>query len=144
MTDQKEDQFLEIKSFFTTKLDELITLARNSGLKTVGNMFFAKSTDHVQETLEEIKRKYENLGKLPKLPKVRKASAYILFSRDERERVRQENPSLSFGHVSKLLGKIWKEQPKEVKEKYLQISNVYVKQPKKKRIYKKSVVISSA
>jgi hypothetical protein len=41
--------------------------------------------------------------------KKRTPSAYILWCKDNRERVKTENPEAKFGEVSKLLGAEWKQ-----------------------------------
>lgn len=146
MTEEKMNemtQFTEMKTFFENKLEELLTLARNNGLKTVGHMFFGKipTEDFNEEKFKNFKDEYytkigKNVLNIPKIPKERRATAFVLFSRDERPRVKEENPTLGFGQVSKLLGVLWKEQNSEIKEKYLKMSKEYVKTEKKKRIYK--------
>ena len=50
----------------------------------------------------------------------RPPNAFILYSQDMRSSVRQENPSLSNTECSRLLGKMWKEVPSEVKMQYKQ------------------------
>jgi hypothetical protein len=55
----------------------------------------------------------------PKAPK-RALSAYMFFSQDWRERIRNENPDASFGEVGKLLGAKWKELDDEERKPYLE------------------------
>ncbi|RDH20099.1 high mobility group box [Aspergillus niger ATCC 13496] len=43
----------------------------------------------------------------PNAPK-RGLSAYMFFANDNREKVREENPGISFGQVGKMLGERWK------------------------------------
>ena len=50
----------------------------------------------------------------------RPPNAFILYSQTMRSQVRQENPSLSNTEVSRLLGKMWKEVPNEIKLQYKQ------------------------
>jgi hypothetical protein len=50
----------------------------------------------------------------------RPPNAFILYSQAMRSQVRQENPSLSNTECSKLLGKMWKEVPNEIKLQYKQ------------------------
>ena len=50
----------------------------------------------------------------------RPPNAFILYSQAMRSQVRQENPSLSNTEVSRLLGKMWKEVPNEIKLQYKQ------------------------
>jgi transcription factor SOX7/8/10/18 (SOX group E/F) len=50
----------------------------------------------------------------------RPPNAFILYSQAMRSSVRQENPALSNTEVSRLLGKMWKEVPGELKLGYKQ------------------------
>ena len=50
----------------------------------------------------------------------RPPNAFILYSQAMRSEVRQQNPSLSNTEVSRILGKMWKEVPNEVKLQYKQ------------------------
>ncbi|KAL4795557.1 Non-histone chromosomal protein 6 [Aspergillus venezuelensis] len=43
----------------------------------------------------------------PNAPK-RGLSAYMFFANDNREKVREENPGITFGQVGKMLGEKWK------------------------------------
>lgn len=49
----------------------------------------------------------------------RTASAYILWSKDNRARVKAENPGLSFGQVAKQLGAEWKALSEAEKAPYV-------------------------
>ncbi|KAB8202878.1 NHP6B like protein [Aspergillus parasiticus SU-1] len=49
----------------------------------------------------------ERKKKDPNAPK-RGLSAYMFFANDNREKVREENPGISFGQVGKMLGERWK------------------------------------
>ncbi|KAK7055117.1 high mobility group box domain-containing protein, partial [Favolaschia claudopus] len=55
----------------------------------------------------------------PNAPK-RALSAYMFFSQDWRERIKNENPEASFGEVGKLLGAKWKELDDEEKKPYVE------------------------
>jgi transcription factor SOX7/8/10/18 (SOX group E/F) len=50
----------------------------------------------------------------------RPPNAFILYSQAMRSSCRQENPSLSNTEVSRLLGKMWKDVPSDVKIQYKQ------------------------
>ncbi|KAH0793791.1 HMG box family protein [Histomonas meleagridis] len=50
----------------------------------------------------------------------RPPNAFILYSQTMRTEVRQKNPSLSNTEVSRILGKMWKEVPSDVKLQYKQ------------------------
>ncbi|GKZ18797.1 non-histone chromosomal protein 6 [Aspergillus brasiliensis] len=49
----------------------------------------------------------ERRKKDPNAPK-RGLSAYMFFANENREKVREENPGISFGQVGKMLGERWK------------------------------------
>jgi hypothetical protein len=50
----------------------------------------------------------------------RALSAYMFFVQDYRERIKSENPDVTFGEVGRLLGAKWKEMtPAEKKVSYL-------------------------
>jgi len=55
--------------------------------------------------------------KNPNAPK-RPLSAYMFFSQDWRERIKNENPEAGFGEIGKLLGAKWKEMDDEDKKPY--------------------------
>ncbi|KAJ7875354.1 high mobility group box domain-containing protein [Mycena olivaceomarginata] len=55
----------------------------------------------------------------PNAPK-RALSAYMFFSSDWRERIKNENPDASFGEVGKLLGAKWKELDDEERKPYVE------------------------
>ncbi|KAJ6021381.1 Non-histone chromosomal protein 6 [Penicillium herquei] len=54
---------------------------------------------------EPVKAKRQK--KDPNAPK-RGLSAYMFFANDQRDKVREENPGISFGQVGKMLGDKWK------------------------------------
>ncbi|KAJ5095412.1 Non-histone chromosomal protein 6 [Penicillium alfredii] len=53
------------------------------------------------------KERVQRRKKDPNAPK-RGLSAYMFFANDNREKVREENPGISFGQVGKMLGDKWK------------------------------------
>jgi len=58
----------------------------------------------------------------PAAPK-RPLSAYMFFSQDQRERVKQANPEAGFGDVGRLLGAKWKEMSDAEKKPYNDMAN---------------------
>ncbi|KAF9264535.1 hypothetical protein L218DRAFT_862558, partial [Marasmius fiardii PR-910] len=48
----------------------------------------------------------------------RPLSAYMLFSQDWRERIKEENPEASFGEIGKLLGAKWRALDDDEKKPY--------------------------
>jgi len=63
-------------------------------------------------------RKREKDPATPKKPK----SAFLFFSRDEREKLKKEQPNLKFPDVGKQMGKRWKEASPAVLSKYKQLA----------------------
>lgn len=49
----------------------------------------------------------------------RPLSAYMFYSQDNRERVRRENPDVSFGQYGKILEKEWSEMSEQARAPYL-------------------------
>jgi hypothetical protein len=52
-------------------------------------------------------RGVERKKKDPNAPK-RGLSAYMFFANEQRDKVREDNPGISFGQVGKMLGEKWK------------------------------------
>ncbi|RMJ20912.1 hypothetical protein PHISP_08216 [Aspergillus sp. HF37] len=62
-------------------------------------------------------RTTERKKKDPNAPK-RGLSAYMFFANDQREKVREDNPGISFGQVGKMLGEKWKNLADEDRRPY--------------------------
>ena len=69
---------------------------------------------------ETQKKKFtkKNKKKNSKRKKSSVPSAYILFSNDERPKIKNDNPDIKFNDVGKELGKRWREAPANVKAHY--------------------------
>lgn len=52
----------------------------------------------------------------------RPLSAYMFFSRDQRERTKAENPTASFGEIGRILGATWKEMSESQKKPYIDMA----------------------
>lgn len=52
----------------------------------------------------------------------RPLSAYMFFSRDQRERTKAENPQASFGEIGRILGATWKEMSESQKKPYIDMA----------------------
>ena len=52
----------------------------------------------------------------------RKPSAYMCFSQCNRDKIKKENPSLSFGQLGKLIDNNWKKLSPTEKEVYTKMS----------------------
>jgi len=63
--------------------------------------------------------KKETKKKDPNAPK-RALSAYMFFSKDAREEVKQENPEAGFGDIGKLIGAKWSAMSEEDKAPYVE------------------------
>jgi len=53
----------------------------------------------------------------------RPPSAYLFFSKDEREKLKVEQPTLSFGDIGRLVGERWKEVTSATKLKYQKLAD---------------------
>ncbi|KAL2914143.1 Non-histone chromosomal protein 6 [Polyrhizophydium stewartii] len=53
----------------------------------------------------------------PDAPK-KPLSAFMIFSKENRPRIKEENPDASFGEIGKLLGAAWRELSEKEKQVY--------------------------
>lgn len=65
-------------------------------------------------TLKNIIEKNNNYIPPPKKP----CSSYIFFSKNERTKIKIENPNIKFGEVAKLIGERWKKVSDKDKKKF--------------------------
>ena len=56
-------------------------------------------------------------GKDPNMPK-RPKTAFFIYSNDVREKVRQDNPGITFGDISRVISTMWKEMDQTEKEPF--------------------------
>ena len=67
---------------------------------------------HVQKLKKQVPHQEPLPDDAPPVP--RKAlTGFIIFSGEQRERIRHENPDMPFGQVGKTLGRLWANLPKE-------------------------------
>ncbi|KAL1921404.1 uncharacterized protein VTP21DRAFT_11120 [Calcarisporiella thermophila] len=57
----------------------------------------------------------------PNAPK-RNLTAYMMFVQQQRKVVQQENPTVSFGQIGKILGEKWKNLEEDEKKKYVKMA----------------------
>ncbi|KAJ2664706.1 Non-histone chromosomal protein 6 [Coemansia sp. RSA 1200] len=77
----------------------------------------SKASGRVEKAPKRGKRTKKN----PNAPK-RALSAYMFFSQANRATVREQNPTVSFGHIGKILGEQWKELSEADKQPYVKMS----------------------
>lgn len=79
-----------------------------------------ESSSLFSEVEEGIKKAAEKVPKLKKDPDAPKAAvnAYILFSRDNRDDVKSENPDMKAIDITKKLAEMWKESDEDLKKEY--------------------------
>ena len=66
------------------------------------------------------KKSKSNLSHLGVDGRVRRPmNAFMLWSKTWRKKIAQDHPDIINANISKLLGKIWKEQPAEIRQKYV-------------------------
>ncbi|KAG7447230.1 hypothetical protein ARMGADRAFT_1013171 [Armillaria gallica] len=80
-----------------------------------------EATKPKRKAAEKAEKAPRKAKKDPKAPK-RALSAYMFFSQDWRERIKNENPDAGFGEVGKLLGAKWKELDDEEKKPYVDLA----------------------
>jgi hypothetical protein len=71
---------------------------------------------------KEPKEKKEKAPKDKDAPK-RPLSAYMFFSKDMRDVIKAENPSITFGETGKALGAKWAEADEPTKKKYTEMAD---------------------
>jgi hypothetical protein len=76
-----------------------------------------ESTELFVKTEEELKKKSTKLKKDPEAPKPA-VNAYIMFSRDNRSDVKEENPDMKATDVTKKLAEMWREADDDLKQEY--------------------------
>lgn len=72
-----------------------------------------------KEKVDAAKKATKRSAKKDSSDPKRNLTAYMFFSKDYREKVRQENPKASFGEIGKLLGKKWKDMSEKEKVPYV-------------------------
>jgi hypothetical protein len=80
-------------------------------------------SDDYNLNVEDLKKKY--LGELKEYKKKRSRAkgvlngySVFLADKDIDKKIREENKNLSFGEISQIKGKMWKELPKDEVDKY--------------------------
>ncbi|KDE02271.1 non-histone chromosomal protein 6 [Microbotryum lychnidis-dioicae p1A1 Lamole] len=77
----------------------------------------------VKSRATKVDTKSGKAKKDPNAPK-RPLSAYMYFSQENRNTVKDDNPDASFGDLGKLLGAKWKDMSDEQKKSYIQKAEV--------------------
>jgi len=80
----------------------------------------AYKAEHPESSSDEEEKKKPAKKKRKKDPNAPKkhASAYFHFSKKTRPKIKEDNPTASFGEIGKLLGAAWKALPAEDKKPY--------------------------
>ena len=83
---------------------------------------FEIDRDELETLWKEVQKKKFTKTKKDKKNKKSKSvpSAYILFSHDERPKIKEANPTMSFVEIGRELGRRWKKASEEVKAHYNQ------------------------
>ncbi|KAI7864901.1 high mobility group box domain-containing protein [Spinellus fusiger] len=76
-----------------------------------------KTTKRAVKPVDDGKKR--RIKKDPSAPK-RGLSAYMFFSQDQRQQVKDENPEATFGSIGKLLGEKWKKMSDTDKKPYIE------------------------
>jgi hypothetical protein len=70
------------------------------------------------EEEKENKKSKKSSGK--NVPSKRSPSAYTLFCKDARIQIKEENPDMKFGEITKKLGELWRNLSEKKKKKYIE------------------------
>jgi hypothetical protein len=117
----KEDLGDEVKSSeVTTELGvrwtDLNQDSSSGATKRIKNE--RERAEYSPPTEEELKDKKTKEKKVVKKTPPRKVSAYALFSKEERVKIKEENPTMSSGDVTKALSTRWQEMSDEEKDEW--------------------------
>lgn len=76
--------------------------------------------DHHGNLMAEYSAPRKNSKKVPKDPNMPKRArgSFVLFTKDERPKIQQENPQIKFTDLGAVLGKRWRALPEEERKKY--------------------------
>lgn len=74
------------------------------------------------------KKKFSKKHKTTKRKKSSVPSAYILFCQDERAKIKDQHPEMTFAGVAKELGRRWKDASDRVKDHYKKQHNILLEQ----------------
>ncbi len=105
-------------NLFAKHVIEQITPLFEEFFKELDKNFDQINYDDISETYLKDLKNYSNNFKHNK--KSKKINPYSAFLSDKsiQKKIKEENPDLSFGELSKLKGQIWKKFTAEEKEKY--------------------------
>ncbi|KAJ2518120.1 Non-histone chromosomal protein 6 [Coemansia sp. RSA 2049] len=81
-----------------------------------------KGASKASGRVEKVTKRGKRTKKNPNAPK-RALSAYMFFSQANRATVREQNPTVSFGYIGKILGEQWKGLSEADKQPYVKMSD---------------------
>jgi hypothetical protein len=100
---------------------------------------YVKMSDEDKERYEEEMKLYvppegeeKKKSKSKKTGVKRAPSSYMLFCKDNREKIKEENPDIKFGDITKTLGQMWRDLSDKKKQKYVERANEMKEELKEK------------
>lgn len=81
-------------------------------------MTVTKTTKKPQQVAREEKKQKKRRGKKRTSPFQRAPSAFIIFTTGRRPEIKKQYPDASFGDISKMVGKEWRELPDNLKKPF--------------------------
>lgn len=112
---------LRRKIFETLEVEDDLDIDLEGFAKTTIKKVF-KNEEYIEseKELEKSVKEYKGEKKLKRDPDAPKGAknAFIFFCADNRDEIKEENPSLSIKEISKKLGEMWKEVDSELKVEY--------------------------
>ena len=111
---------LRSKIFIAVNMDDDFEIDMEKFAENTLKKIMEESVSVFSEVEEGIKKAAEKVPKLKKDPDAPKAAvnAYILFSRDNRDDVKSENPELKTTEITKKLAEMWKSSDEDLKKEY--------------------------
>jgi hypothetical protein len=109
-----------LKIFKAVDVEDDFEIDMNKFAENTLNKIMEESSNLFTEVEDGIKKATEKIPKLKKDPDAPKAAvnAYIMFSRDNRDDVKSENPDLKATEITKKLADMWKGSDAELKQEY--------------------------
>jgi hypothetical protein len=124
MTKRKLESIPDIKKLLTENLEIELTKPKYKGKEENLRASFSKKQrrcDMIVEKFDHLKRIVLNPRDdvfLSKIKPKKSLSGYMLFSKENRARIRTENPGATFGDLGRMVGGEWKALTEESKKQW--------------------------
>ena len=100
--------------------DDLDISVESFANNTVKKIFKSDDVVTAEEDFEKACKEFKGEKKLKRDPDAPKGAknAFIFFCSDNRDEVKEENPSMKMGEITKKLGEMWKNTDEDLKDEY--------------------------